>query len=678
MRFSPGLLDEIRARVPLSEVVARRVSWDRRKSQPARGDFWACCPFHQEKTPSFHVDDRRGRYKCFGCGASGDHFRFLTETEGLAFPEAVERLAEQAGVALPAPDPQAAARAAERASLAEICEMAARFFQDALAMSGGEQARDYVARRRLRPETVREFRIGFAPNGRDALKRHLVSKGVDETSMVEAGLVIRPEDGRPTYDRFRNRLMIPIQDERGRVIAFGGRTLDPDGQPKYLNSPETPLFHKGAMVFNFHRAREPAHRSGQAVVVEGYMDAIAIAQAGMGNVVAALGTAFTEEQVGRLWRLAPEPVICFDGDAAGIAAAHRAVDRILPGLRSGHSFSFVFLPDGKDPDDLIAQGGLAAFTKALAGSQPLIDVLWSREVDAARIDTPERRAALEKSLDDLVRTIADERVRRGYQLDIRLRLSNLFYRQARAARGQGSGQGSGQSFGQAGAVQQAPSGPARGSDLPGSSMFGHERMLCGLCLKYPELLERHVERLAQAQFGDVLHARFRDELCRIATELQDVPVSGFFETLDTRFFQILSEALDEPDEAGSGSGGGRRMIARFHDLLQRLPILRHEPPAEFIEDLFCHTLDVLELRALEQDLDAELAALGDGLDEADWERIRAQSQDLARRREECARIEQEIAERGKVFRSARPAAATPAGAAARARAAIAQGAAAGG
>lgn len=698
MRFSPGLLDEIRARVPLSEVVARRVSWDRRKSQPARGDFWACCPFHQEKTPSFHVDDRRGRYKCFGCGASGDHFRFLTETEGLAFPEAVERLAEQAGVALPAPDPQAAARAAERASLAEICEMAARFFQDALAMSGGEQARDYVARRRLRPETLREFRIGFAPNGRDALKRHLIGKGVDEASMVEAGLVIRPEDGRPSYDRFRNRLMIPIQDERGRVIAFGGRTLDPDGQPKYLNSPETPLFHKGAMVFNFHRAREPAHRSGQAVVVEGYMDAIAIAQAGMGNVVAALGTAFTEEQVGRLWRLAPEPVICFDGDAAGIAAAHRAVDRILPGLRSGHSFGFVFLPDGKDPDDLIAQGGLAAFTKALAGSQPLIDVLWSREVDAARIDTPERRAALEKSLDDLVRTIADERVRRGYQLDIRLRLSNLFYRQARAARGQGGGQGFGQGggqgfgqgFGQGGALQQAPSGPARGSDLPESSMFGHERMLCGLCLKYPELLERHVERLAQAQFGDLLHARFRDELCRIATELHDVPVSGFFETLDARFLQILSEALDGPEEAGSGSGGGsgsgsgsgsgggRRMVARFHDLLQRLPILRHEPPAEFIEDLFCHTLDVLELRALEQDLDAELAALGDGLDEADWERIRAQSQDLARRREECARIEQEIAERGKVFRSARPVAATPAGAAARARAAIAQGAAAGG
>jgi DNA primase len=648
MRFSPGLLDEIRARLPLSEIVARRVSWDRRKSQPARGDFWACCPFHQEKSPSFHVDDRRNRYKCFGCGASGDHFRFLTETEGLSFPEAVERLAEQAGVSLPAPDPQAAARAAERASLADVCEMAARFFQDALAMSGGEEARAYVARRRLKPETLREFRIGFAPNGRDALKRHLLGKGVDEGAMVEAGLIIRPDDGRPTYDRFRNRLMIPIQDERGRVIAFGGRTLDPDGQPKYLNSPETPLFHKGTMVFNFHRAREPAHKSGQAIVVEGYMDAIAIWQAGMGNVVAALGTAFTEDQVGRLWRLAPEPVICFDGDAAGVSAAHRAVDRILPGLRSGYSFGFVFLPDGKDPDDLIAEGGVAAFARELAGAMPLIELVWSREVDAARIDTPERRAALEKGLDDLVRTIADERVRRGYQLDIRLRLSNLFYRQARDRRMAGGGGRPGQGSDRGGT--QTPSGPARGGDLPDSSLFGNERTLCGLCLRYPDLLERHVERVSQARFGDTLHARFRDELCRIATELQDVPVSGFFETLDNRFYQILSEALDGGEVPRTA---GARPAPRFSDLLQRLPILRHEPPADFVEDLFCHYLDTLEIRTLEQELEEEMGALGDGLDEAEWERVRAQSQDLARRREECARDEQDLAERARGLRGGR-------------------------
>lgn len=653
MRFSPALLDEIRARLPLSEVVARRVSWDRRKSQPARGDFWACCPFHQEKTPSFHVDDRRGRYKCFGCGASGDHFRFLTETEGLAFPEAVERLAGQAGVVLPAPDPREAARAERRAGLAEICEMAARFFQDQLALSGGEAARAYVARRGLKPDTLRTFRIGYAPGTRDALKRHLTGKGVDEEDMVEAGLVIRPDDGRPGYDRFRNRLMIPIEDDRGRVVAFGGRTLDPDGQPKYLNSPETPLFHKGSMVFNFHRAREPAHRSGQAIVVEGYLDAIAVWQAGIGNVVAALGTAFTEEQVARLWRLAPEPVICFDGDAAGIAAAHRAVDRILPGLRSGCSFGFVFLPDGKDPDDLVREGGAAAFQRELAGARPLIDVLWEREAAAARIDTPERRAALEKALDDLTRTIADERVRRGYQLDIRLRLSNLFYRESRARREAGRESGRDAGRGRGAGTFAEPAGEARGADLPGGSLFGNERTLCGLCLRYPELLERHVERVSRAVFGDRLHAAFRDELCRIATELQDVPVAGFFDTLDRRFYQILSEALDDdevPGGAAAASGG-----ARFRDLLQRLPILRHDPPDDFIEDLFCHLLDVLETRALAEDLDAELAALADGVDEDAWQRIRAQSQDLSRRREECARAEQELADRAKAIRAARPA-----------------------
>lgn len=667
MRFSPNLLDEIRARLPLSEVVGRRVSWDRRKSQPARGDFWACCPFHQEKTPSFHVDDRRGRYKCFGCGASGDHFRFLTETEGLNFPEAVERLAGDAGVVLPAPDPREAARAERRASLADICEMAARFFQDQLTLSGGEAARAYVARRRLKPETLREFRIGFAPSGRDALKRHLASKGVEEADMVEAGLVIRPDDGRASYDRFRNRLMIPIQDDRARVIAFGGRTLDPDGQPKYLNSPETPLFHKGTMVFNFHRAREPAHKSGQAIVVEGYLDAIAVWQAGMGNVVAALGTAFTEEQVGRLWRLSPEPVICFDGDAAGVGAAHRAVDRILPGLRSGHSFGFVFLPDGKDPDDLIIEGGPPAFARALGEARPLIDVMWEREIALARIDTPERRAALEKSLDDLIRTIADERVRRGYQLDIRLRLSNLFYQQSRARRGaQGGGGNRGGQQGQAGAE---PSAQARGSDLPDSSMFGNERTLCGLCLRYPELLERHVERVSRAVFGDTLHARFRDELCRIATELEDQPVNGFFETLDARFYQILSEALDGESRGEEGrSGGTAGSAARFRDLLQRLPILRHDPPADFIEDLFVHLLDVLETRALAEELDADLGALDEALDEDAWQRVRAQSQDLARRREECARDEQDLADRAKVIRAAQPAPRPPSVAAMQGRA----------
>lgn len=646
MRFPPSLLDEIRVRLPLSDVVARRVSWDRRKTQAARGDFWACCPFHQEKTPSFHVDDRRGRYKCFGCGASGDHFRFLTDTEGLSFPEAVERLADQTGVALPKPDPQAEKREQRRASLAEICEMAARFFQAEFATSGGAAARDYCARRGLKGETLKEFRFGFAPNGRDALKRHLVSKGVDEADMIEAGLVIKPDDGRASYDRFRNRLIIPIQDDRGRVVAFGGRTLDPDGQPKYLNSPETPLFHKGALVFNAHRAREPAFKSGQAIVAEGYMDAIAIWQAGFPAVVATLGTAFTEEQIARIWKLSAEPVICFDGDAAGVSAAHRALDRIAPVLKSGYSFNFVFLPDGQDPDDLIRAAGASAFREALSGARPLIDVLWEREASVAQIDTPERKAALEKRFEDIVRQIKDERVRRRYQLEIRLRLSNLFFEQSRAARGFAKGQ----ARGRVGGGQYAEPGLKDRLERPDGPMFGTERTLCGLCLKYPGLFERHVERVSQLPLHDELHGRFRDELCRIATELDSAQVSDFFDKLDERFYRILSEALDMPaaSDVRSISNGGVR--ARFQDLIQRLPVLRYDPPEDFVEHLFVHFLDVLETSALERELEQEMASAEEDFDDAAWDRIKALTQDLSRRREECAREEQELAERGRKLR----------------------------
>ncbi|MEZ5841917.1 MAG: DNA primase, partial [Hyphomicrobiales bacterium] len=295
MRFTSQFLDAIRARLPLSEIVGRRVTWDRRKSQPAKGDFWACCPFHQEKTPSFHCDDRRGHYHCFGCGASGDHFRFLVETEGMAFPEAVERLAHDAGLQLPARDPETERREKKRNSLADVVEMACRFFEESLRGPQGATARDYAARRKLTRETLAEFRFGFAPDGRDTLKRHLLQQGIDEQALVEAGLVIKPEDGRPSYDRFRNRLIVPIQDMRGRVVAFGGRTIDPDREPKYLNSPETALFHKGSMLFNAHRARKAAYDSGAVIVVEGYLDAIAVHQAGVEAVVATLGTAFTED-----------------------------------------------------------------------------------------------------------------------------------------------------------------------------------------------------------------------------------------------------------------------------------------------------------------------------------------------------------------------------------------------
>ncbi|MBO6859394.1 DNA primase [Roseibium sp.] len=642
MRFEPRLLDEIRARLTLSDVVGRRVTWDRRKTQPGKGDYWACCPFHQEKSPSFHVDDRRNRYKCFGCGASGDHFTFLCETEGLSFPEAVERLAEQSGVGLPAPDPQAARREKKRAGLADICEMAAQFFQAEFAGPRGDTARAYTQKRGLTPDTLREFRFGFAPESRDALKGYLAAREIPEAAMIEAGLIIKPEDGRPSYDRFRGRLMIPIQDDRGRVVAFGGRTLSPDGQPKYLNSPETPLFHKGVMLFNAHRAREPAFKSGEAVVVEGYLDAIALWQAGIHHVVASLGTAFTEDQVVRLWKFAPEPVICFDGDAAGVSAAHRAIDRIFPVLKSGYSFQFCFLPDGMDPDDLIKQRGVAGFHDEVERAQSLFDVVWEREISVSRLDTPERKAALEKRFDDLIATIRDERVRRRYQLDLKFKLSNLFFEQARQSRQGGKG---GKGGGSADAA--SPLGTAR-ERVAASHDFGTERLVLGLSMRFPHLLDRNFERFSRLPFANDLHRQLRDILCRIVDDLEATPISDLTSAFEEPLRDIMGEMMLET------IGMQQQRGAEFSALIHRFPLLKSNPPEDFIEAAYLHFLDVLELNALEDELSSELATADEQLDENSWMRIQALTQDLSRRREECARDEADLAERAKKIRTAPP------------------------
>ncbi|MET1411824.1 DNA primase [Roseibium sp. HPY-6] len=640
MRFEPRLLDEIRARLTLSDLVGRRVTWDRRKTQPGKGDFWACCPFHQEKSPSFHVDDRRNRYKCFGCGASGDHFTFVCETEGLSFPESVERLAEQAGVALPAPDPQAARREKKRAGLAEICEMAARFFEAEFTGSRGAGARDYTAKRGLKSETLSEFRFGFAPDSRDALKSYLAAKGVPEADMAEAGLVIRPDDGRPGYDRFRGRLMIPIHDERGRVVAFGGRTLSPEGQPKYLNSPETPLFHKGVMLFNAHRAREPAFKAGEAVVVEGYMDAIALWQAGIHHVLASLGTAFTEDQVVRLWKFAPEPVICFDGDVAGVSAAHRAIDRIFPVLKSGYSFQFSFLPDGMDPDDLIKERGVDGFRQEMGKAQALFDAVWEREISVSRIDTPERKAALEKRFDDLIGTIRDDRVKRRYQLDLKFKLSNLFFEQSRQTRRDGK------------KSPDAASGLGIARErVAASDDFGTERLVLGLCMRFPHLLDRNFERFAGLPFTNTLHRQLRDILCRIVDDLEAAPIADLTSSFDEPLRDIMQEMMLET------IGLQEQGKAEFSALNHRFPLLKSNPPEDFVEAAYLHFLDLLELNALEEELTGELTTADEHLDEHSWARIQALTQDLSRRREECARDEADLAERARKIRSAPPVAA---------------------
>ncbi len=426
MRFPPSFLEEIRARLPISEVVGRRVTWDRRKSNPAKGDFWACCPFHQEKTPSFHVDDRKGFYHCFGCQKSGDAIGFVRETEGLNFPEAVERLASLAGLPLPQVSPEDEKREARRKTLYEVVELAAKFFEESLQSRTGARARGYLVDRGIAPAISARFRLGYAPAERFALKEYLDSKQVPVEDMVEAGLLVSGDDIPVPFDRFRERVMFPISDFKGRVVGFGGRALAEDAQAKYLNSPETPLFHKGWLLYHGGPARTAAQKDEPLVVVEGYMDAIAMVAAGFEATVAPLGTALTEEQLGLIWRIAPEPILCFDGDAAGERAAFRALDLALPQLAPGKSLRFAILPEGQDPDDLIRSGGVEAMQEVLAAARPLAEMLWRRETADARLDTPERRAALEAKLGEILRAIGDETVRRHYRDELQARLKRLF------------------------------------------------------------------------------------------------------------------------------------------------------------------------------------------------------------------------------------------------------------
>ena len=370
MRFTPSFLEEICDRVPIADVVGRRVSFDAKKSNPSKGDYWACCPFHGEKSPSFHCENQKGRYHCFGCGASGDHFKFLTELDGLSFPEAVERLAEEAGVAIPAMDAQAAAKEKVRASLYDVMDMATAFFRAQLHEADGAPARAYLRDRGLTASVQETFGLGYAPGSRSALKEYLGAKGVEKDQIEACGLVVFGADIPVSYDRFRDRIMFPIQDPRGRVIAFGGRALSPDVPAKYLNSPETDLFSKSNVLYNYARARKAVARSGNVIVAEGYMDVIALHAAGFENAVAPLGTALTDRQLELAWKVGGEPVLCFDGDEAGVRAAGRSLDLILPHLSSDKSARFIELPEGLDPDDFIKDRGTAALKVVIENAMP--------------------------------------------------------------------------------------------------------------------------------------------------------------------------------------------------------------------------------------------------------------------------------------------------------------------
>ena len=389
MAFPQNFLEEIKNRIAVSDVVARKVKLQRRGRE-----FVGLSPFKPEKTPSFTVNDDKQFYHCFATGKHGSVFDFLMETEGLSFPEAVERLASEAGMQMPERDPQAAQRAQKQAGLVDVTELSAKWFAAQLKSPAAEAARAYLERRGVSAQMIERFRIGFAPASRTALVEALQAQNVGLDKIVESGMAIKPDDGKAPYDRFRDRIMFPIADARARVIAFGGRAMSTDVPAKYLNSPETPLFHKSHVLYNFAQARQPAYDANSVLIAEGYMDVVGMARAGIHNAVAGLGTAITEEQINMAWRLAPEPVMCLDGDQAGLRAAYRAADRALPLLKAGYSLRFAILPPGKDPDDVVSEGGAEAMQTLIGKAMSLIDLIWEREIEAAPWDTPERAAAL--------------------------------------------------------------------------------------------------------------------------------------------------------------------------------------------------------------------------------------------------------------------------------------------
>jgi DNA primase len=460
MRFTPQFLDELRARLPVSEVVGRRV-----KLKKAGREWKGLSPFQQEKSPSFTVNDQKGFYHDFSSGKHGDIISFLMETEGVGFAEAVERLASMAGLPLPAVTPDAARHEQRRKTLYDVMELSAKFFADTLASRGGAKARGYLGDRAISPAVQLQFRIGYATGERFALKEHLGGLGIPVEDMVEAGLLVAGDDIPVPYDRFRDRVMFPITDLRGRVIAFGGRALEKDVAAKYMNSPETPLFHKGDNLYNHAPARLATHNGAALVVVEGYVDVIAMVGAGFAASVAPLGTALTENQLALLWKMADEPILCFDGDKAGQKAAWRAADLALPHLKPGKSLRFALLPEGQDPDDLTRSGGRGAIEEVISAARGLADVIWSREIEGGSFATPERRAALEARIGELSNGIHDEVVRRYYRQDLAERLQRTFAPEGGRGYAKGNYRGGAGSLGRESGRRFAP----RGSFTPGAA-----------------------------------------------------------------------------------------------------------------------------------------------------------------------------------------------------------------
>jgi DNA primase len=566
MRFPEEFLNELKSRVRLSDVIGKKVALKKRGK-----DWVGLSPFSNEKTPSFYVHDDRGFYKCFSTQKSGDAITFLTETERLTFAEAVEKLARDVGLELPAQSPGEAQQYRKRATLIDWVEKACVFFEDQLRKSAGSEAREYLQKRGFGPEAWSRHRMGFAPDGWRTLSDFLTKQGATVEELIEAGLLVQPEDGKQPWDRFRNRVIFPITDHSNRPIAFGARTLEPDGKPKYLNSSDSPLFHKGRTLYRYMDAREAlaalnSPKDGKdgplsrgLIVTEGYVDAIALAEAGIGTAVAPLGTALTEEQLDLLWRAGPEPILCFDGDAAGIRAAWRACDRALPLIEPGKTLFFVLLPDGMDPDDVVRVRGAQAMRDMLGQARPLVDLLWTRELEAEPLDTPERKAGFEARLMAAVNLIKHPGVRKAYERELRDRL----YWHGRGTRqGQAGGQSAGPGGQKAGKRGVSP-GP---TGLAGLGLLVRAILV-------PEHFESAREALAKTEYEDPDVQVIRDTAFDVyqSSEKLDLPtVAAHLRILDRkRAVELLEPYLrrqpgDDPDVTSRD----------WLDAMERFPVAR--------------------------------------------------------------------------------------------------------
>jgi len=567
MSFTTQFLDEIRVRVPLADIVGKRVKLQR------RGREWiGLCPFHNEKTPSFSVVEDKGFYHCFGCGAHGDVIGFVMRTESLSFPETVEKLAGEAGLALPVTSPEDRQQLEARGGLLKALEAACAWYEHQLRLGVGRPALDYLKGRGLTDDTIARFRLGYAPDANDALKSALLKQGFKESELLEAGLISQPEDGRPAYDFLRGRVIFPISDARGRIIAFGGRTLS-DGQPKYINSRESELFHKRRALYGLALAREASRKTGEVIVAEGYTDVIALHQAGFAGAVAPLGTALTENQIELLWKLAPEPILCFDGDTAGQRAAARAAERALPLLKPGYSLRFALLPAGEDPDSLLRVHGPVALREMLGRARPLVDIVWELATAGKPTNTPERRALIRKELRDLVAQIAERSVQEAYFAEIESRFAAAYDKRRPSRRGA--------------SVRGDRYPPANIAGLRSDGNVGvlamrQQQALLATIVNHPELVADFGEEIGTLRLPSPELDRLRQEIIKLWSPDLDAPAlqrhlseHGFAEVLSQLLSQDVYE-LASFAQAQADSEAVRRGWAQLYELFNRRAYLGEE------------------------------------------------------------------------------------------------------